>query len=438
MSTQTAEHKKDHYAVQVDREPGCQVTLTINVSPEMTKKEYAQALKGMNKQVSLPGFRKGHAPDTLIIKHYKQHIEEDWRKALVNKAFQMATEISDTYPYTRESIKKVDIASCSLEEGCQIIAQFEAMPDTSGIDFATLVFEEVPEAPVTEQKIDQIVEDIRYRFADWKKIEDRPIQEGDFVDVDIEDLDEEGTFICRDTRLEVKKGKMGTWLVNLLIGMHSGESAEAQSTLDEGLEGVDFQPTNCRVTAKSIFESALPQLDDALAEKAGVKDAAELRSKVIADLTTLHKRQATEKRREILRTYLVENSPFDVPASLVESETQRRREQRLKESSTALSQEEVAELEKTTRKEVEEMFRWHFIVHEIAAKEQIGVAKNELATEALRYQYSQQAAGKPSRAEQPSEELMNMIYAGLLARNVVDFLITKSRWDKNSSHLVSE
>jgi len=404
----------------------------------MTQKEYAQALKGMNKQVSLPGFRKGRAPDALIIKHYQQHIEEDWRKALINKAFQMATEISDIYPYKRESIQKVDMVSCSLEEGCRIAIQFEAMPDTSDIDFASLNFEEVAEVPVTDQKIDQIVEDIRYRFADWKKIEDRPIQEGDFVDVDIEDRDEPGTYICRDTRLEVKKGKMGSWLVDLLIGMHSGQSAEAQSTLDEGLEGVDFQPTNCRVTAKSIYESVLPQLDDTLAEKAGVKDAAKLRSKVIADLTTLHKRQAAEKRREILRAHLVENYPFDLPASLVESEIQRRLQQRLKEASAALPQEEMAELEKTTRQEAEEMLRWHFIVHEIAAKEKIGVAKNELATEALRYQYSQQNAGKSSRAEQPSEELMNMIYASLLARNVVDFLIAKSHWHKNSSHLLSE
>lgn len=431
MSTETTEHKNDHYTVQVDKEPGCQVTFTIAVSPEETKKGHTTALKGINKQVSLPGFRKGRAPNELIMKHYAQHVEKEWKEALMHKAFQEAMKLTDLVPFTKESVKSADIKDCSLEEGATVTVKFEAMPDVPEIDCSTLSIETVEVEPVTDKKIEQIIEDIRYQFADWEKVEDRAVEEGDFVDVDIENLDQEGTFICEDTRLEVAKGKMGKWLMDLMIGMKPGESAEAQSALDEGQDVSNFQPTNCRVTVKSISKSVLPELDDALAEKAGVKDAEELRSKVVADLESLHDRQAQDKKRENLRKSVLEKYTFEVPASLVDQEAQGRMVQRMTEEQSALPEgeslpeEKITELQNAVRKEVEEMFCWHFLVNEIAHKERVEVDKNEVTSELMRHMYSMQQQGHQIDPNENPEELMRNIYSHLLARNVADFLLGK-------------
>lgn len=432
MSTETTEHKNDHYTVQVDKEPGCQITFTITVSPEATKKEHVTALKGINKQVSLPGFRKGRAPNELIIKHYAQHVEKEWKEALLHKAFQEAMKITDLVPFTRESVKNADIKECSLDEGAKVTVKFEAMPDVPEIDVATLTIEAVEAEPVTEKKIEQIIEDIRYQFAEWENVEDRPVEEGDFVDVDIENLDDEGTFICQDTRLEVVKGKMGTWLMDLLIGMKPSESAEALSSLDEGEDVSEFKATNCRVTLKGVAKSILPELDDALAEKAGVKDAEELRSKVVADLESLHERQAQEKKRENLRKSVLATYSFEVPASLVDQEAQARMVQRMTEEQSTLSEgeslpeEKIKELQDAVRKEVEEMFCWHFLVNEIAHKEKVEVDKNEVSGELMRHMYSMQQSGQQIDLDENPEELMRNIYTHLLARNVADFLLGKA------------
>ncbi len=431
MSTDTTEHKNDYYTVQVKKEPGCQITFTITVSQEATKKEHTVALKGVNKQVSLPGFRKGRAPNELIIKHYAQHVEKEWKETLLHKAFQEAMKLTDLVPFTRESVKNADIKDCSLEEGATVIVKFEAMPNVPEIDMSSLIIEVVEVEPVTDKKIEQIIEDIRYQFADWEKIEDRPVEEGDFVDVDIENLDEEGMFICQDTRLEVVNGKMGKWLIDLMIGMKPGESAEALSALDEDQDASNFHPTNCRVTIKSISQSVLPELDDALAEKAGVKDAEELRSKVVADLETLHEKQAQDKKREKLRKGVLQQYIFDVPASLVDKEAQGRMVQRMTEEQSALqegeslAEEEISELQNTIRKEVEEMFCWHFLINEIAHKEKVEVDKDEVTSELMRHMYSMQQTGQQVDPNENPEELMRNIYSHLLARNVADFLLGK-------------
>lgn len=61
---------------------------------------------------------------------------------------------------------------------------------------------------------------IQLSNAQWENVADQPIVEGDYVDLDIDNLDE-GFEICRQSRFVVEKGKMGTWLVNLLIGKKS-------------------------------------------------------------------------------------------------------------------------------------------------------------------------------------------------------------------------
>jgi trigger factor len=431
LSTETTEHKNDHYAVQVERDPGCKITFTITVSPEATKKEHTLALKGVNKQVSLPGFRKGRAPNELIIKHYAQHVEKEWKEALLQKAFQEAMKLADTVPYTRESVRNADVKSCSLEEGCTVMVKFEAMPDVPDVNVSELSIEIVEIEPVTEKKIEQIIEDIRYQFADWEVVEERPIEDGDFVDVDIENLDDEGTFICQDTRLEVVKEKMGSWLFDLLVGMSPGDDAEALSSLDEGQDASNFKPTNCRVTVKNISKSVLPELDDALAEKAGVKDAEELRSKVVTDLETLHEKQAMEKKRVNLKKSILEKHFFEVPASLVDQEAQRLMVQRMAEVSNSipegetLDEEKISELQKSVRKEVEDSYCWQFIINEIAHKEQIEVDKSEMSNEMMRHMYSMQQAGQQLDPNEKPEELMRQIYSHLLNRNVADYLLGK-------------
>lgn len=432
MSTETTEHTSDHYVVRVEREPGCLVTFSITVSPQAAKKEHEQVLKEMNKQVSLPGFRKGRAPKELIVRHYGQYIEKDWKEALLQNSFREAMYLANVFPLSEKSVRKADIVSCSLQEGCKLTVKFEAMPDVPEVDLAQLLLEQVDVEPVTEKKIEQIIEDIRYRFAEWEKVEGRPVEEGDFVDLDIEDLDQPGNFICRDTRLEVAKGKIGKWLLDLLIGMNIGESREAQSTLNEELGDVEFKSTRCRVTVKGIFKSILPNLDEAFAEKAGVKSVEELRSKVTEDLATLHKKQAEEKRREHLKARILATHSFDVPASLIDAEAQQQMVQRVKEAESALAEGAsldkalLSEMQNAVRKEVEEMLRWQFIAQNIARKENISVDQSEVSAELLRYLYSQRDAGNQFDFSDKIEGLMESIRFHLMMRKVADFLLSKA------------
>ncbi|CRX37770.1 trigger factor [Estrella lausannensis] len=416
------------YKVNVTREPGCQVSFNIHVSPKATHDFLRQAIKVVNKEVSLPGFRKGKAPEKLIVDHFGKQVEKEWKDIVVQESFVQAMRLTNLHPFRKDSVQDVKIVSISKEKGTEVNVFFESMPEIPTVDMKELQLEAIEPEPVTETKIQQIVEDIRYQNADWHSVEGRGVQEGDFIDVDIEDLDNLGKFICQDFRIEVTKGKIGTWLHDLLIGQSPLESREAVSRLEEGVVNHDFKSTRCKVTVKAIKASVLPPIDDQLAAKVGLKSKDELYQKVKENLEKQHQEVAREKRREALGNLIAKSYNFEVPYSITSSNAQKRiteKSQHLaKESNGEVDVKKLDEIEAETRKEVELLARWQFIAQKIAKEKHVHVSKQEVLTELILQGYIDPATGSSkARMDESPEDVMSNVYSMLMIKKVADLLL---------------
>lgn len=414
--------------VNVTKEPGCQVSFNIQVSPKATHDFLKQAVKVVNKEVSLPGFRKGKAPEKLITAHFGKQVEKEWKDIVVQESFVKAMHLTDLHPFKKDSVQSVKIASISKENGTEINIFFESMPEIPEVDVKALRPEAHEPEPVTQTKIQQVIEDIRYQNADWQNVEGRAVQEGDFIDVDIEDLDNPGKFLCQDFRLEVIKGKIGTWLHDLLIGQNPGETKEAVSRLEEGVINPEFKPTRCGVTVKAIKASVLPPIDDALAEKVGLKNKEDLYEKVKQNLEKQHVEVANEKKRDALGRAIAEAYPFEVPYSIVSSNAQKmisaRSKNLAKNSGSDVDIQRLEEIEKNTKKEVEDMVRWQFIAQKIAREKQVQISKQEVLTELILQGYIDPATGSSkARMDENPEDVMNNVYSMLTIQKVADMLL---------------
>lgn len=437
MTNKTSEHANDDYKVTMVQEPGCVVRYTIVVTPKATEASHRKAVKLINKEVSLPGFRKGKAPTEIIQKQYSSHIEKEWKDVLLQTAFNAAMKLTNVYPLNKESVKNVKINSHSLEEGSVVEVLFESMPEIPEIDLKSLTIPHVEIEPVTQTKIDQIVEDIRYRFAEWEEVQGRPVEKNDFVDVDIENLEAPGEFLCEDTRIEVAEGKLGKWLLDLLLGMNVGDSREATSQQDEGQNVEHFKPTRCKVTVKSIQKSTLPEVNDAFAEKAGLSSIDELYERVKADLAKIHKNAATEKERNLLEEAILAKYSFEVPESLVTNRAQQmmdkqRAELAEKMKNDASLEAKLKELEDDIFKKVKDSYRWYFIVHKTADENNIDVDQNEVFTEILRKKYMD-----PNNSFEMDPDSMKDLFAHvssmMLSTKVCDFFIEQSSNENGKS-----
>lgn len=406
------------------QEPGCKITLDISVSPQAVKAAHAKAVKTINKEISLPGFRKGKAPESYVIEKYGKQIKQEWNEILLNTAFQEALNLFKIQPFNSESIKCTPPKELLIDQPTQFTVTFEASPQVPVIDLNTLTLPNLPRKPISKEDIDGVTESLQLYYAKWHEITDRPVQEGDYVDLDIDKLDEPKESICKDTRFVVRPGRMANWMKDLIIGLHLNESVEGVSEKENDSE--DFKPTNCRITIKTIKTAELPELDDSLAQKAGAHNLEDLQVQIVADLN----RRADQDLLEVLRNHLdktlLEKFHFDIPATLIAEEikerlnnaTERFKKENVPEEEIESRKEALAE---TMPKEVDNAYRLYFLLYSFAKKHDIKVTKEEVAQELswrLFGQWNDQRALDPSL-----EDIRNRIANQMVMTRCRDYIV---------------
>lgn len=433
----TSEFKNENILVHVEQEPDCKVTFKITITPETVNDLFKKALKVVNKEISIPGFRKGHAPTELILKHYSKHVEREWKDILFQESFYEAINLSRITPYTRESILDSKIEKLAQNEPAVLSVTFESHPNIPTINAEDLQLTPIEAEPVTNERIQQILEDIRYQFADWTDVKDRAVQEGDFIELDIQNLDKPGTFLCEKTVVEATKEKIGSWLLKLVVGMNIGESKDGLSQQEEGENNPKFNPTNCRVTVTSISTSTLPEVNDELAKKVRAESVEDLMKKIEHDLKRYSEREATQKMRSNLREQILNKYSFDVPSSLTKSAVR----YNLKNYVESLNKEEFAEgelakkvdeIEQEIKDSISSSYRWQFLTLKAAEDNHISVDAAEVNNEMMRRMYMNMMKGAEEPEDLSSEDMQAKIRFELTQDKIADLLLEKIAAAKSS------
>src|SRR6185503_7824254 len=108
------------YSVEVTQGADCVVDFKVVLDQEATAKSHKKAVRATNKRISIPGFRKGKAPDASVMERYPAHIEQEFRENLIEAAFEEALKLSKIYPIRKESITPPKIVQASVEEGAEV------------------------------------------------------------------------------------------------------------------------------------------------------------------------------------------------------------------------------------------------------------------------------------------------------------------------------
>lgn len=431
MSDQKSEVKNENIHVTVEKLPKARVKLHITVSPEATNAAYAKAIKSVSKEVVLPGFRKGKAPENLIIQKYTPQIKESWADTILNISFQEALTLTGLTPYRREEISLANVKGPSKEDGTSFTLEFETYPKIPKIIPQDLVLKAVETPPVTDKVVQDALENIRFHFAEWKTVEDRPAHEGDFVELDIENQDTK-EFLCKDTRFLIKKGEMPNWIIHLITGLKTGESAEGVSENEKPKQHThqhsdkcadehcnenhdhedDFKPTQCRITLKVIKEAILPEANDELAKKTGLKTFEDLQNRLRQDLTRQAQESAKKQLRSQVEKLLLEKYEFEIPASLVKYNQELTGEHEGEENETDVA--------------LENQLRIMFLLESITKELNLTVSDEEVLSE-LRYQAMSGAIDPKSLSDKDIPELQKRMKHYLLSMKAKDYIVENAQ-----------
>ncbi len=378
--------------VTIHRKPACLVELVVKAGKKIIDEAKREAIKAVNKEVTLPGFRKGKAPEQTILKRYPQDVERELHKTLANEAYAEAQKLARV-PLLNQNAKITFDLKDHSEESAELVFSFETEPVVPAVDPKLFVAKPVAKAEVGEKQVEEAIKQMRFFFADWKPVEDRAIQDGDYIMIDLDTL-ENGVAhkVFRDVRFEVSKERMAPWMQKLVQGAKAGDILEGISEADETAseqERNEFKPKQVRITILKVESAELPELNDDLAKKVGAANVEEMHKSIEKMLQEQANAGAKEALHEQVNAFLTEQYMFELPKSLVETEKEHRKQQMLKDPKfkkrweSELSQEEKEKTEAKLFDEAHKAVRLFYLARAIVHQANLSITHQEVQQEAI-------------------------------------------------------
>lgn len=370
----------------VHRKPACVVEFDVEATEKLVQNAYKKAVKAVCKEVTIPGFRKGKAPDALITTKYEAAINKEWEKIIADLAFAACYDLA-RIPLLHKNSKVTYKMKSHSPTGSLLTLQFETEPLIPSIDPKQFLLKSVKRPVVNEDKIEETIRQVQLFFAKWTPVSDRPIQEGDFVLLDV-DVTEESphTPLFSKTRFEVTSRSMAQWMYHLVLGKNVNDVLDGVSEPDPDASKEDLndlKPKKVRLTILAVDTAELPPLDESFAKNVGADSIEDLRQKVVRLLESQADGHVVAGERDQAGHFLLHECPFDLPHSLIEKETHFRIEQLRNDKEFiaywgSLSAEEKKKTMHTIQEQSGKAVRMFYLCRKIIADAKLSVSPNDI------------------------------------------------------------
>jgi trigger factor len=297
--------------------------IEVEVEASRVEKELDKALRKYQRQLEIPGFRKGKVPLKVVKSRFGESIRGEVFGDLLPALLEEATREAGLVPAAPPQIAKLD-----HEPGGDLTftATLDIWPEIEVEHYekldATRMVHEVADEEITEQ-----LEELRRRQATEQAVE-RPLEKGDVLIADLQRLDEGGVPVIGE-RFEERYFLIGDETAPSpefeegLVGMSAGEERKLSFAYREDLPNEELagKTEHFDVTAREVRERTLPELDDEFAKDVGeqFQTMADLREHISNQIQERWSYMAEQRLRSDLVGQLIEKNEFELPESMVEN-----------------------------------------------------------------------------------------------------------------------
>jgi trigger factor len=308
----------------------CRRTLAFSIERAAVEAVIEERVAALAQRSRFKGFRPGHAPVALIRKTYGKEAAEDARRQLMNRAFQEAIREHKLQP-----VGDPELNLQALNDDGQGPFTFEltieVAPDFELDDLDKLpVSIALPE--ITDAMVEREVERLRQQAG---RIEDAP--EGAAVGPEAV-LATTIVYTVDGTALEPRPDRPVLLKHDIVdgfvipgagaafTGKHVGDRVELEADLPAHFQPAELAGRRAALAATIDRHRVIvvPELNEELLARAGVKTADELRQKVREQLGLQRERAREETVDRAVEGLLVERHKFELPERLLAKAIDRR------------------------------------------------------------------------------------------------------------------
>lgn len=399
--------------------------LDLDIPPAVVGEEFDKILTEYVSKAKLAGFRKGKAPRDLVQRMFLAEIQKDVVDSLVPKALGDELKAGGLRP-----VSVPVIMDAHFEEDRILHARvaFEVLPE-----FELPVYKQVRlarrEAVVEDREVEQSLEELRQRAAEYVPAEGRGVMDGDYVVVELQgrDLRTKKAFPVEKTVILAGHAENEpSWDENL-SGMKPGEEKAFSVTYpkDHANKKLAGKDVEYRLKAQSIKEKKVPPLNDDLAKTLGdYRGLEDLKEKVRAGLLASRRISTRNKAASELLEKISAEVTVELPESLIEDETRAVLRRILSSYPQAqLGKDQAEQLAAESKKQAERNIKNNLILTRIAEKEAITVTEAEVEEEIKGLAQANQVPMEKVVETVDREGKRGDLKENILFRKTVDFLL---------------
>ena len=296
--------------------------LVATVEGDDWKRAQKKAFNKIKKNINMPGFRKGQAPEALIKKQIPvQNILMDAVEAIANDVLSDGVDEHKLVLVDRPELR-ID----ELNEEKAILKFICAVkPEVKLGEYKGLPIKKKA-TRVTQKDIDGEVERLQQRYADLVVKEEGTVENGDTAVIDFEGFKDGVAFEGgkgESYPLEIGSGAFIPGFEEQLVGMAKEETKDINVTFPENYQVADLagQPVVFKVTVHDIKTKVLPEANDELIKEAKIKDVETMedyRAYVKKNMTERKDRENEENFTNDVIDAVLGNAEVEIPDAIAD------------------------------------------------------------------------------------------------------------------------
>ncbi len=303
-------------------------TLTFDIDVETIQKGIDDAFKKTQKQITVPGFRKGHVPRAIFNQMYgEESLYQDALNDVLPDAYEAAVKETKIEPVDQPQIS---IDSMEKGQSWTIKAEVAVKPEVKLGDYKGMSVSK-QDTEVSDADVDAELENKRQQQAELVLKEDEPAAKGDTVVIDYVGTVDGEKFdggSADNYSLELGSGSFIPGFEDQLIGHKADEDVDVKVTFPEDYHAKNLAGKEAVFNVKihEVKEKQLPDLDDEFAKDVDedVDTLDELKEKT--------KKQLQEQKEDAAKSAIedeaieaaVNNAEIaDIPQAMLDQDTDR-------------------------------------------------------------------------------------------------------------------
>ena len=380
-------------SVQVENLDKNMVKLTIEVPAEELEKAIEAAYKKQKNQISVPGFRKGKVPRVMIEKMYGVGVfYEDAANTLMQQNYPYAVDESGVDIVSRPTVDVVQI-----EKGKPFIftAEVAVKPEVTLGKYMGVTVTKI-DTSVSEDEVNEALEQQRNNNARTISVTDRPVAVGDTAVIDFEGFVDGVAFEGgkgENHPLEIGSHTFIDTFEDQLVGKNAGDEVEVNVTFPEQYQAADLagKPATFKVKINEIKTKELPELDDEFAQDVSEFDTlAEYKESLKKNLEEKKENEAKRTKEDEAVQKIIDKSKMDIPEAMIDTQCETMIEefaQRIAQSGLSMDQYlqfsglTVDDLKEQVRPEALSRIQASLVLEQIAKDENIEVSDEDVNAE---------------------------------------------------------